>query len=318
VSNLSGPSGPSGTPEPGHSVCYRHAGREANIRCQRCERPICTDCMRDASVGFQCPSCVSEGARTVRQAQAPYGGARSANPALTSYALIGINVAVWLSVVVTGWQDSRLIGRLALVPKGACESVAEPGSFYRAPTESLCSGTDARWVPGVADGSYWQLVSSMFMHVEIWHIAANMFSLFILGPQIEAVLGRVRFLALYLVSGLAGSTVVFWFASENGATLGASGAIFGLIGALAVIVHKIGGDLRSVGGLLLVNAFITFAIPNISWQGHLGGFLGGLAMTALIVYAPRGPRRSTVQLLGTGGISVLLVLAIIARSVTLA
>ena len=172
-------------------------------------------------------------------------------------------------------------------------------------------------MPGVADGAYWQLVTSMFSHVEIWHIAANMFSLFILGPQVESALGRTRFLALYLVSGLTGSAVVYWLSSETGYTLGASGAIFGLFGALAVIIHKIGGDLRSIAGLLLVNIVITFAVPNISWQGHLGGLVGGAAVTALIVYAPRGPRRATVQWSALFGIVALLALAVILRSAVL-
>ena len=308
------------SPESGVVVCYRHSGREANIRCQRCSRPICPDCMRDASVGFQCPECIKEGAKSTRSGRAAYGGARSANPALTSMVLIGINVVTWLAVVATGWHDSRIIGRLALVPKGLCESVSQPGGFYRALTESTCvgGGPDARWVPGVADGSYWQLITSTFMHVELWHIAGNMLALYVLGPQIEAALGRARFLALYFTAGLAGSAVVYLFSSEFGYTLGASGAIYGLFGALAVIIHKVGGDLRSIGGLLVINLIITFAVPNISWQGHLGGFLGGVLVAGLIVYAPRGPRRSTVQWLGVGSLLALVVLAVIIRSVALA
>ena len=306
------------SPGSGVAVCYRHPGREANIRCQRCTRPICPDCMRDAAVGFQCPECVKEGARSTRSGRTAYGGARSSNPALTSQVLIGLNVLVWLGVLATGWGDSRLIARLALVPRGLCESIAEPGAFYGAASQLACRGGDARWVPGVADGAYWQLVTSMFLHVEIWHLAANMLALYVLGPQIEAALGRARFLALYLGAGLAGSATVYWLASEFGLTLGASGAIYGLFAALAVIVHKIGGDLRSLGGLLLINLVITFAVPNISWQGHLGGFVGGALITALLVYAPKGPRRSTVQWLGIAGLVALVLVAVVLRSVVLA
>ncbi len=273
--------------------------------------------MRDASVGFQCPDCVKEGAKATRSGRTAYGGTRSDNPALTSQVLIALNVAVWVGVLVTGWNESRLIPRLALLPRGLCESIAEPGAFYGAAVEAACRGGDARWVSGVSDGAYWQLVTSMFLHVEIWHLAANMLALFLLGPQIEAVLGRARFLALYLVSGLAGSATVYWLASEFGITLGASGAIYGLFAALAVIVHKIGGDLRSLGGLLLINLVITFAVPNISWQGHLGGFVGGALITGLLVYAPKGPRRPRVQWLGIAGLGVLVLAAVVARSAVL-
>ncbi len=306
------------SPESGVVVCYRHSGREANIRCQRCGRPICPDCMRDAAVGFQCPDCVKDGAKSMRTGRAAYGGARSANPALTSMVLIGINVALWLAVLATGGRDSRIVSRLALVPKGLCESISLPGAYYQAPSEAICQGSDARWVAGVADGSVWQLLSSMFMHVELWHIAGNMLALYILGPQIEAALGRARFLALYFGAGLAGSAVVLWASPEFGFTLGASGAIYGLFAALAVIVHKVGGDLRSIGILLAINLFITFAIPNISWQGHLGGFLGGLAITGLIVYSPRGPRRSTIQWSGVAAFGALVLLAVVVRIAMLA
>lgn len=303
----------------GVPVCYRHTDRESHIRCQRCERPICPDCMRDAAVGFQCPSCIDEGRRSTRQAQAPYGGTRSANPALTTYVIIALNAAVWIAVLTTGWQSSRLVSRLALAPVGICESRADAGSYfpgYR--TASLCGfEPDGRWVPGVSDGALWQLLTNAFTHVQIWHIAANMLSLYLLGPQIEAVLGRARFLALYLISALTGSAVVYWLSDPSSYTLGASGAIYGLFGALAVIVHKIGGDLRQVGVLLAINVFITVAVPNISWQGHLGGLVGGALVTAALVYAPRGPRRPVVQWGALGTVLVLVVVAVVVRSVVL-
>ncbi len=301
-------------------VCYRHAGRETHITCQRCNRPICPECMRDAAVGFQCPSCVSEGARSTRSGQGPYGGARSNNPAITSLVLIGMNVAVWIAILATGWHESRLTARLALSPRGLCESIAAPDSYYPGVgSAAACAFPDGRWVPGVADGSYWELITSMFTHVEIWHIAANMLSLYILGPQIEAVLGRTRFLALYLLSGLAGSATVYWLSNPDGYTLGASGAIFGLFGAYAVLVHKVGGDLRAIGGLLVANLVITF-LPglNISWQGHLGGLVGGVVIAAILVYAPRGPRRSVVQWCLLFTLLALVALAVIARSAQLA
>jgi membrane associated rhomboid family serine protease len=305
-------------PAPGVQVCYRHAGREANIRCQRCDRPICTECMRDAAVGFQCPSCISEGARTTRQGMSPYGGRRSANPALTSYVLIGVNLAVWVAVVATGGTSSRLVSYLALWARGSCESAINSNIYFPGVTEAQCVGGDVRWVPGVVDGAYWQLITSTFLHVELWHVASNMLALFFLGPQVEAVLGRARFLAVYAVSGLTGSMVAYWFTSTDGYSLGASGAIYGLFGAIALLTIKVGGDLRPIAVLLGINVFITFAIPNISWQAHLGGLAGGAVVTAVILYAPRGARRATVQWSAIGGITALVVLAVVARSAALA
>ncbi|GAA1911770.1 rhomboid family intramembrane serine protease [Nocardioides hwasunensis] len=301
-------------------TCYRHPGRETWIRCQRCDKPICPDCMRDAAVGFQCPDCVKEAARTSRQNRALYGGRRSADPRLTSLVLIGINVAVWLAVIATGWKNSDLIARLALVPKGTCESLSSGGYYPTAAGERLCmlgTGGDGHWVPGVADGAVWQLITSQFLHVEIWHIAGNMLALWVLGPQLEAILGRTRFLVLYLLSGLAGSVAVLWLSGSGGLTLGASGAIYGLFGAYAVIAHKVRADLRSIATLLVVNLFITFAIPNISWQGHLGGIVGGAIIAAVIAYAPR-TRRTQVQALGLAGFFIVLVALIALRIAALA
>jgi membrane associated rhomboid family serine protease len=293
----------SGEPAAGVPTCYRHAGRETWIRCQRCERPICPDCMRDAAVGFQCPTCVAEGARTTRSIQAPYGGSRSANPALTSLVLIGLNVAVWLAIMVTGRSSSVLVDRLGLRPDGVCA----PGDGYLYDLGSrACRAMGGEFLPGVADGAWWQLVTSQFTHVQLWHIAGNMLALYFLGPQLEAVLGRVRFLALYLVSGLAGSVTVLWLSPEMGLTVGASGAIYGLFGAIGVVAHKVGGDLRSLFGLLAINLFITFAVPNISWQGHLGGLVGGALIAALLVYAPRR-HRALVQWTGLAVATVVLV-----------
>ena len=128
-------------------------------------------------------------------------------------------------------------------------------------------------------------------------------------------MGRARFLALYFISGLAGAALVLWLGPEYtvGGTLGASGAIFGLMGALAVIALKVHGDVRGVMTWIGINFALTFLIANISWQGHLGGFLAGAAIAAIMVYAPRGPRRTTVQVLGTSAVALLVLAAILAR-----
>ena len=309
---------PSGAP-PGVPTCYRHPDRETYVRCQRCEKPICPDCMRDAAVGFQCPDCIKEGARTTRQGQAAYGGRRSADPRLTSIVLVALNGLVWVAILATGWTKSTLTDRVALLPTGTCGSQDDPGSFYPGfDSDGRCAQIpDGQWFPGVADGAYWQLVTSMFTHVEIWHIAFNMLVLYFLGPQIEGVLGRARFLALYLVSGLAGSVCVYWLAGEDTSTLGASGAVFGLLGALLVIAYKVRGNVQSILTWLGINAVFTFLFPGISWQGHLGGFLGGVVVTAIIVYAPKD-RRRVLQVAGITLVVAALLAATVARTVVLA
>lgn len=275
--------------------------------------------MRDASVGFQCPDCVAEGARTTRQGRTAYGGRRPGNASLTSIVLIALNGLVWVAVLATGWTKSELIPRLALMPTGSCWSEAEPGSFYPGlGTERLCAQVpDGLWFGGVADGAYWQLLTSMFTHVEVWHIAFNMLALWFLGPQLEMVLGRLRFLALYLVSGLAGSVCVFWLSSEDGRTLGASGAVFGLLGALLVVAYKVGGNVQTLLSWLAMNAVITFLVPNVSWQGHLGGLVGGALVGTVLVYAPKD-RRTLVQAVGVGAVVVALAAATVARTAVLA
>jgi membrane associated rhomboid family serine protease len=315
------PQPPEGAPDVTRSevpVCYRHPERETWIRCQRCDRPICPDCMRDAAVGFQCPTCVAEGARSTRSGRTAYGGRRSANPALTSLVLIAINAAVWVVLQATGGSRSPLYDLLVLLPGGRCGSAADPSMYYPGVgTEAQCAaGADGAWVPGVADGAAWQLLTSAFVHLEVWHIGFNMLALWFLGPQLEAVVGRTRFLALYLVSALAGSTLVYWLADPQGSTLGASGAIFGLIGALLVVALKVGGDVRTILVWLGINVAITFTIPGISWQGHIGGLLGGAAVAALLVYSPRA-RRTQVQWAGLVGLLVLLAVLVVARTLTL-
>ena len=294
-------------------TCYRHPDREAHIRCQRCERVICPDCMRPAAVGFQCPECVKEGAKTTRSGRTAYGGLRPTDASLTSGVLIAINVAVWLGLLATGGSGGRVYDYLVLRTQGLC-SVPGQGRGFDV-TQSICDANGGTWLPGVVDGAYWQLLSSMFAHTQPWHIGFNMLALWVLGPQLELAVGRVRFLALYFISGLAGGAMVLWFAPEFtfGGTLGASGAIFGLMGALAVIALKVHGDVRGVLTWIGINFAFTFLIANISWQGHLGGFLAGTAVGAILVHAPRGKRRTTLEALGTGAVALVVVAAIVAR-----
>ena len=135
------------------------------------------------------------------------------------------------------------------------------------------------------DGAWWQLVTSTFLHVDVWHIGFNMLALWFLGPQLELAIGRARFLALYLISGLAGSACVYWLSGEQTSTLGASGAVYGLMAALLVIAFKVGGQVQTILMWIGINVVFTFT-GGFSWQGHLGGFVAGAAIMAVLRLLP--------------------------------
>ncbi|TDC15748.1 rhomboid family intramembrane serine protease [Streptomyces sp. 8K308] len=274
------PPQPTGLPR-----CYRHGDRETGIRCTRCERPICPSCMISAAVGYQCPDCV-HGAQSAVRAARPRtlaGGTVAADPRLVTKILLGINLAVFAAVLVGG---DRLVEDLGML------------GHARDPDTST-------WV-GVADGQWYRMLTAAFLHQQIWHIAFNMMGLWFLGPPLEAALGRVRFVALYLVSALAGSTLFYVVAPQNQLSLGASGAIFGLFGATAVLARRMRYDMRPILGLLAVNLLITFWWSDIAWEAHIGGLVGGALVTLGLVHAPR-ERRTLVQV-GT----CVLVIAVIA------
>jgi membrane associated rhomboid family serine protease len=288
--------------------CYRHPDRETHISCQRCGRPICPDCMNQASVGFQCPACVQEGAKTTRSARTAYGGRRSGDPTLTSKVLIGLNVAVWLLLTVAGDQASAWLDKLGLYPVGRCD--ADPRLWPASEQDCTAFGFD--FIDGVASGAWWQLLTSMFTHQLILHIGFNMLALWILGPQLEAAVGRIRFLALYFLSGLAGAVAVLYLTTPFIPTIGASGAVFGLMGALLVIAIKVRADYTQILFWIGLNVFITFfAGARISWQGHLGGLIGGVLIGLVLAYSPR-ENRTRWQAIGLGAIAAAILLAVVA------
>ena len=173
------------------------------------------------------------------------------------------------------------------------------------------------WAPGVADGAYWQLLTSAFTHVEIWHIGFNVLAIYLLGPQLEVLLGKTRYLTLFLMSALAGSVTVYWLAPPNSLTLGASGAVFGLMAALLVVAVRVRGDVQGLITLVAINVVITVLGSSfISWQGHLGGFVGGLLVALVLVYAPRKGRTGW-QVAGLGLFAVALVVAVLLRTAAL-
>ncbi|MER5463323.1 rhomboid family intramembrane serine protease [Streptomyces sp. NPDC002668] len=287
-------------PQDAHGLpsCYRHPGRGTGIRCTRCERPICTDCMVSASVGFQCPECVRTGSGTghapsANQPRTVAGGSVAADPRLLTKILIGLNLAAFLVQLSVGdrfTDQFDLIGR-AFVP--------ELGS-----------------VEGVAEGQWYRLVTAMFLHGGYVHIAFNMLSLWWIGGPLEAALGRVRYLALYLLSGLAGSALTYLIAGSNVPSLGASGAIFGLFGATAVLMRRLNYDMRPVIALLVINLIFTFGWPSIAWQAHVGGLVAGVVIGYAMVHAP-AERRTLVQV-GTCALVLLATVGMaLARTVSL-
>jgi membrane associated rhomboid family serine protease len=255
--------------------CYRHPDRETYISCQRCGKPICPDCMRQASVGFQCPDCVRQGNAQMRQARTTFGGRVSDGSSIVTVGLIVINVVFFVIANATGGINGDFVARMAQIT-----SI----DFPRAGLE------------GVAQGSYWQLITSTFLHIQILHLVMNMIGLWIFGSFLESQLGRWRYVALYLLTGFAGSVGVYLltgpFVPGQGVTysLGASGSVFGLFGAALLILMKQKRDVTQLLILLGLNLAITFTVPDIAWQAHLGGLAAGLILGAGFAYAPRQQR----------------------------
>jgi membrane associated rhomboid family serine protease len=275
-------------------TCYRHPDRESYIRCQRCDRYICPDCQRQASVGFQCVECVREGQRTQPAARTRFGGVIRGDDGVVTKVILGINVVIFvlgmLSPALVQWM--QLVGRI-----GFADQIGPAG--------------------GVANGEVWRLLTSAFVHVQIWHLAVNMFTLWILGPPLERLLGRARFTALYLVAALCGSAVAYAFTSPRIGVVGASGALFGLFGATVMLSRKMKADMSWFLGTLAINVVINVVFSSfLSWQGHLGGFVGGLLLGAALAYAPK-ERRDLYQILGFVGVGLLAIALIAWRTVSL-
>ncbi|MEU9951056.1 rhomboid family intramembrane serine protease [Streptomyces sp. NPDC047939] len=285
-------------PVEGPVSCYRHPGRETAIRCTRCDRPICPDCMVSASVGFQCPDCVRQGSGAGHHPAASRprtiaGGAVAADPRLITKILLGINAAVFLAVLANDAliNDLTLLGQAPYYPYGP--------------------------VQGVAEGQWYRLFTSMFLHEAVWHFAFNMLGLWWLGGPLEAVLGRARYLALYLISGLAGGALTYWLAAPNQPSLGASGAIFGLLGATVVLMRRLNYDMRPVFMILALNLVITFnPWGGIAWQAHVGGLVAGVLIGIGMVHAPR-ERRNLVQFGTCAAVLVAVILIVVARTAAL-
>lgn len=248
--------------------CYRHADRASYVQCVRCHRFGCGECMRSAPVGYQCVDCAYTGVPGMSHQVQPQPRAKAVSGAVfepgkpvITYGLIAANVLMFVLQLASVSLQRELV----------------------------------LWPPAVAEGQWYRLVTSAFMHYGIAHLLFNMWALYIIGPPLETLLGRLRFGSLYALSALGGSVLVYLLSSMSDATAGASGAIFGLFGATFIVARRLNLDVRWLVGLIVLNLALTFAAPlvigqAISWEGHVGGLVTGLFITAAYVYAPRAYR----------------------------
>jgi membrane associated rhomboid family serine protease len=288
-------------------VCYRHPSKETYVKCTRCDRPICPDCMNEASVGHQCPDCVAEGRRTQRSAVTAFGGSAAAGRAGTvTRALIGVNVAVMILSVATGG-----IGAVAGGGWGGLLGGSTPLTLWGAVVPFVSYGNE---VHGVATGEWWRLITAMFLHYGVLHLLMNMYALWIIGRELEANLGRARFLALYLLAGLGGNVASYLF-SPGSISVGASTAVFGLMAAVFVILKRLNRSVAPIVPVIVINLIFTFVISNISVSGHLGGLIVGALVAVVLAYAPRS-NRTVFQAVGCGIILATMLAAVIVRTVS--
>ncbi len=288
----------------GTPTCYRHPQRETYVRCVRCDRPICPDCMRTASVGFQCPECVAEGRRTVRAPRTAFGGSQAGQHGYVTMTLMAINTLVLLASLALG--GTKGVGSALL---GGSTSLHEWGAVIG--LARLQNGD----VIGIAAGQYYRLFTAMFLHFGVLHLALNMWALWILGRYLERALGPARYLALYLLAGLGGSVSAFLFAPQS-LTAGASGAIFGLFAALFVINRKLGLDNSQVVVLIVINLMFSL-YGHISLSGHVGGLIAGGLVALGFAYAPRAQRTQIQVATAVAVLVLLLVLTVTGTSMLL-
>lgn len=306
------PEGTQSPEAPPTPSCYRHPQHESHIRCTRCERYICPNCMHDAPVGYQCPACVRAGHQGMREARTVFGARPISVPVLT-YVLIVLNVLAYLLELARPTTVFRFdnLGQGVLGPDGRAYLVegsgALPPGFHPA---------------GVAHGEWWRLLTSAFLHQPpgqgfgVLHIALNMYSLWLFGRVMEVQLGRLRFLTLYLVSAVGGS-VLGYLISPTEAALGASGAIFGLVSAYFLMTRRMHSDPLGGGRQLIGSVIWLVASAGVtSWQGHLGGLIAGLLLGTAFVFAPRRGR-AVLQAAAVLAVAALLVAAVLTQTATL-
>lgn len=238
------------------ATCYRHPNRETGVSCSSCGRPICPDCMTPTNVGMRCPECAKQRTKVVRMRE------MTRTPRVT-YGLIAVNVLAFLAEE----------GQFSISGSGLHGSVANEGFLSRA---------------AIAEAhQYWRLVSNGFVHENLLHIGFNMYLLYMLGLMLEPAIGSLRFGVIYFTSLLTGSFGVLLLSDAQ--SIGASGAVFGLLGAAVIELRARGVSVMQtgIGALIALNLLITFLDPNISIGAHVGGLAGGLLSGAALNYADR-------------------------------
>lgn len=273
------------------NFCYRHPGRQSYILCQRCGRTVCPDCQVQAAVGVHCVECAAQDRRSApkvnRGRPAFVRNLTGAGAPVVTYALIALCVLVFLL------QSLPVVG-------GAVTQALRFSPAYIL--------HDSGYAP-----EPWRMVTSVFTHGSILHLLLNMYTLFIFGSGLERLLGRWRYLVLFLLSGIGGSLAVVFFADPYSAVVGASGAIFGLMGAYFVINRHLGGSSIQLVVLVGINLAYGFFVPGVSWQAHLGGLAVGL-LIALIYVRTRPIRMKNTQILLVSAVAVALVAITVARA----
>jgi membrane associated rhomboid family serine protease len=258
--------------DPRANYCYRHPDRESYVLCQRCGRTICGECQTPAAVGVVCPECMAQQRAThPRTKPAWLTRMTGAGAPVVTYAIIGLCVAVFI--------------------------IQTLGDLLGLPVTSALRYAGAYSYPAAVSGAFepWRMFTSIFAHANVLHLLLNMYTLWVFGSALEPLLGRARYLALFLISGFAGSLGVLLIASPLVPVVGASGAIFGLFGAFLIIQRRLGGNATQMLVLLAINLGIGF-LPgfNIAWQAHVGGLIGGF-LVGLIYVETRQPQRRRWQ-----------------------
>ncbi len=290
------------------TTCYRHPKRETFVRCSRCDRYICFDCMRDAPVGQRCPECVKDENKTVRRARTVFGG-HTITTAWVTYTIIALNIAAYLVELVRPGVIDRF--------DGLGSGLLGPDGQYYVDNGGSPAGYQ---LIGVLHGEWWRLITSNFLHMEpgssglgLTHIVFNMLWVFSLGRFLEERLGRLRFLALYLLAAVGSSVLEVVLSPQTGA-IGASGAVFGLAAAYFVLTRKLHEHPMDRNRMMIyLLIWLVVSAGFASWQGHLGGLLTGGAAGIGLAYAPRR-HREVVQATVLAAVAVFLVLVVVVKA----
>jgi membrane associated rhomboid family serine protease len=289
-------------PPPTTERCYRHPNVETGVHCTRCGRPICPDCMIPAPVGHQCPECVNEARREFRQGPGrQIAAANVRRRASVTTLLLGMIGAMYLVEISAGGPGSLMTG-----PSG--EKLINLGA-------SVGLAQTANGLIGIGAGQYWRLVSSMFLHAGLLHIAFNSYALWIFGTVVEQELGRVRFVLIYFATGIVASAASYAF-GPNAVGVGASGAIFGIFGAFVAYNYRrrhmaiAAARLRSAVTLVILNMVLAFSIPGIDWRAHVGGFIAGLFAGFAAEGVGTPSARRSILVVGFAGLIVVAVVLV--------